>query len=335
MKLLHIAAESAIRSIWNEVFMTALSGLGALTILENGAAMTDDERARHIRDSDILLTCWGTAAVPMEIARNRGRLQYICHITGGMRGAIPLEIIDAGIPVTNWGTAPANGVAEGAMALLLTVLKDLTRQTREIQGGGWAMDMTCHGGSLWGLNVGVYGCGAIGQRFIELLRPFGAVVRVFDPFAPMPEGCLRVDSLEELFRTSDAVAIHAGLSDDTRNTVTADLLALLPRHGILINTARGGIVDQDALFAELASGRLRAGLDVLEPDGPLPPDHPARHWDNLVLSCHHIEYPWPSFGQPPTRLTPMQEVALDNLRRHIAGEPLRFLMTHDHYLLST
>ena len=90
MQLLHIAAEAANRSIWNDVFVTALSGLGDLTILENGAAMTDGERARHIRNSDILLTGWGTAAVPMEIARNRGRLQYICHITGGMRGAIPL-----------------------------------------------------------------------------------------------------------------------------------------------------------------------------------------------------------------------------------------------------
>lgn len=335
MDLLHIAAERAVPSIWNAVFIDALTGFGTLSLVENGVGLSDAERARRIRECDILLTGWGAAAMPEEIARDPGRLRYICHITGGMREQIPLAVIDAGIPVTNWGDAPANGVAEGAMALLLAVMKDLRHETRRIEAGAWAMDMACHGGSLWGLEVGVYGCGAIGRRFVELLRPFGARIRVFDPFASdLPPDVRRVDSLEDLFRGAAAVVIHAGLNDATRHSVTADLLALLPRHGILINTARGGIVDQDALFRELASGRLRAGLDVLEPDF-LPPDHPARYWENLILSCHRIEYPWPSFDEPATRLTPMQAIALDNIRRFQRGEPLRFRMTHDRYLLST
>lgn len=335
MKLLHIAAGRPVDSIWNALFRNALSRMGSLEVLSDGAGMAETERARRIRGCDILLTGWGAAPVPEEIAHDPGRLAYICHVTGGMREQIPLAVVDAGMEVTNWGDAPADGVAEGAMALLLAVLKDLRHQARRIEEGAWAMDMQRHGGSLRGLDVSVYGCGAIGRRFVELLRPFGARIRVFDPFAPaLPDGVERVHSLEDLFRGAAAVVIHAGLNEATRNSVTADHLALLPRHGILVNTARGGIVDQEALFRELASGRLRAGLDVLEPDS-LPPDHPARRWENLVLSCHRIEYPWPSFGEPPTRLTSMQEVALDNIRRYIAGEPLRFRMTHDRYLLST
>ena len=335
MHLLHIAAHEPVGSIWNDLFRDALSRFGTLDVVAGGAGMTDAERARRIREADVLLTGWGAAAVPTELAREPGRLGYICHVTGGMRDMVPLEVIEAGIPVTNWGDAPADGVAEGAMALLLTVLKDLRHQTRVVESGGWGMDMGTHGGSLRGGRVGVYGCGAIGRRFVELLRPFGAEIAVFDPHAPtLPEGCRRVDSLEALFQGAQVVVIHAGLNDATRGSVTAALLAMLPRHGIVINTARGGIVDQDALFRELASGRLRAGLDVLEPDS-LPPDHPARGWENLVLSCHRIEYPWPSFGEAPTRLTPMQEIALENIGRYAAGEPLRFRMTPERYALST
>jgi phosphoglycerate dehydrogenase-like enzyme len=335
MNLLHIAARKPVPALWNDLFIEALAALGKLTVVEDGADMPEPDREALIRGTDVLLTGWGAAPVPAGIAGDPGRLRYICHITGGMRDTIPLEIIDAGIPVTNWGTAPANGVAEGAMALLLTVMKDLRTQTRLIEDGGWSMDMSCHGGSLWGLDVGIYGCGAIGRRFVELLRPFGPNIRIFDPFATeLPEGCLRAATLEELFGASQAIVIHAGLSPLTRGTVTADLLALLPRHGIVINTARGGIIAQDALFAELESGRLRAGLDVLEPDS-LPSDHPARQWDNLVLSCHRVEYPWPSFGEPAARLTPMQEIALDNLHRFAQSQPLRFPMTHERYLLST
>lgn len=335
MKLMHIASGQPVAAIWNDLFVDGLANFGDLEVIADGAGMPDSERARRIRGCDVLLTGWGAAPVPVEIAPAPGRLAYICHITGGMRDQIPPAVIDAGIPVTNWGDAPANGVAEGSMALLLAVMKDLRAQTSRIEHGEWAMDMERHGGSLWQLNVGVYGCGAIGRRFIELLRPFGALIRVFDPYvSDVPTDAQRVDSLEDLFRGAAAVVIHAGLNDATRNSVTADLLALLPRHGILINTARGGIVDQRALFHELATGRLRAGLDVLEPDS-LPPDHPARQWENLTLSCHHIEYPWPSFGKAATRLTRMQEVALDNIRRFREGEPLRFQMTHDRYLLST
>jgi phosphoglycerate dehydrogenase-like enzyme len=335
MNLLHIAARKPVPSLWNDLFLAGLSALGELAVVEDGVDIPEPDREALIRRADVLLTGWGAAPVPPGIARDPGRLRYICHITGEMRGTIPLEIIDAGIPVTNWGTAPANGVAEGAMALLLTVLKDLRTQVRRVRDGEWGMDMSCHGGSLWNLNVGIYGCGAIGRRFVELLRPFGPNIRVFDPFAAnLPEGCARADTLEDLFRGSQAIIIHAGLSPATRGTVTADLLALLPRHGIVINTARGGIIEQAALFAELETGRLRAGLDVLEPD-TLPPDHPARRWENLVLSCHRIEHPWPMFGEPASRLTPMHEIALDNLGRFARSQPLRFPMTHERYLLST
>lgn len=334
-EMLHIAAREANTGVWSEVFRQALGEFGNLTIIENGEQLSDEEAAERIRQCDVLLTGWGMRHVPASLAHERGRLGYICHVTGGMRDVIPLELIEAGIPVTNWGDAPANGVAEGAMTLLLATMKDLHHQIENVRDGSWEMDMRFHGGSLEGRNVGVYGFGVIARRFVELLRPFGAVIRVFDPYVGELDGDLvQVASLEELFERSEIIVIHAGLTEETRGAVTGALLAKLPRHGIVINTARGGIIDQEALFRELENGRLRAGLDVLEPDW-LPYDHPARRWENLILSTHRIEYGWPADGLPPKTLSKMQRICLENLRRWQKGEPLRFTMDATRYLRST
>jgi phosphoglycerate dehydrogenase-like enzyme len=266
---------------------------------------------------------------------DRGSLEYICHVTGEMRRFIPIELIDSDIPVTNWGDAPAGRIAEGAVALLLAMVKNLRARTRTIEQGGWRTEDGVFSGTLDGMIVGVYGCGFIGRRFVEMLRPFGPEVRVYDPYADdIPTGCVRVASLRDLFEGAEAIAIHAGQTDETRGTITADLLARLPDDGIIVNTARGGIIDQEALFAELERGRLLAALDVLEPDGALPEDHPAREWPNLILTAHSI-----GKAQADTvvsdRLTPMHRVCLDNLRRHVNGEALEFLMDRERYLLST
>ena len=117
--------------------------------------------------------------------------------------------------------------------------------------------------------------------------------------------------------------------------MTRALLARLPRHGVVINTARGDVIDQVALFDELRSGRLRAGLDVLAEPEQLPADHPARQWPNLAWTCHAIARDWPTDGAPPTRLQAMHEVCLDNLGRFSRGEPLRFVMDRTRFLRST
>ena len=334
-RFLHIAAQQAQPGIWTQVFRDALERLGPLTVVERGAALSEPEHVGLIHAHSILLTGWGASPVPRQIAADRGGLEYICHITGTLRDAIPWEVIESGIPVTNWGDAPANDIAEGTMALLLATLKDLHKQARAIEDDAWALDSHTSGGALHGLNVGLYGFGAIGKRFAEMIRPFNPVLRIYDPYVKSvhTQG-LAVNSLEELFSRSEAVVILAALNATTRRSVTAELLARLPKYGIVINTARGAIVDQEALLAELASGRLRAGLDVLEPD-ELPKGHPARKFSNCTLTAHAIHRGWPDDHQPPTRLSRMHLICLDNVKRHMAGEALRFLMDRERYLRST
>lgn len=310
--------------------------MAKLEIVENGRELSDEQAMEQMRQADVLVTMWGSRAIPAELAKDPGQVRYVLNITGTCRAFVPIEIIQAGIPVTNWGDAPAFAVAEGAMALLLAVLKDLRPRTEKVASGQWggAKRFDLPSGSLRDMKIGLYGCGVIGQRFVQMVKPFAPKLSVFDPYATeIPEACQRVDTLEGLFEHSDAIVIWAGLTDETKHSVNADLLAKLPDHAVIINAARGGIIDQDALFAELASGRLRAGLDVLDHGDCVPADHPSRQWPNLVLTCHDVTSAhWPDRS---SLLSDMDRNALDNLRRFIAGEPLRFVMNERRYLLST
>lgn len=335
LKILHMAARRSQLS-GSGLFGKALKEFGELSVLEQAHTLSDAEAAAQMREADVLITMWGARRIPPTLARDPGRVRYILNLTGTCRAFVPVEIIRSPICVTNWGDAAAGCVAEGAMALLLAVLKDLRGRTEAIRGGSTAgaRRMGLPSGTLKGLRLGIYGCGFIGSRFVELVTPFGPELLAYDPFAnPIPPNCREVGSIEELFDESEAVAIHAGLTDMTRRSVTAALLAKLPDHGILINTARGEIVDQDALFAELKAGRLRAGLDVLDNDDALPPGHEARGWPNLVLTNHDIASAYWPVRDP--RLSDSEKVALDNLRRFVTGQPLRFRMDEQRYALST
>jgi len=336
IKMLHMAGGRSQFAV-DGPLAKALREHGELEIVERAKNLTDEQALERMREADVLITMWGARAIPPALADEPGRVRYILHLTGTLRPYIPIEIIRSPILVTNWGDTPAFAVAEGAVALLMAVLKDLRPRTKHIEQGEWAgaKRWGMASGTMRGLRIGLYGCGVIGQRFVKLITPFGPDCTVFDPYAAeLPESCKRVDSLEALFDRSEAIVVWAGLTtDQTRGSVTAELLAKLPDQGIVINAARGAIIDQDALFAELKAGRLRAGLDVLDSGDSLPPDHEARHWPNLVLTCHDVNSAhWPP--RPP-QLGYSDKVALANLKRFLAGEPLRFVMDERRYKLST
>lgn len=334
MKLLHLAKTQPPEDLLPPALRTSLADFGELTVVEDASLLPEAEIIAKIRNCDVLVTGWGNIRIPDIVAVSPGSLRYICHITGEMRGIVPLAIIRAGIPVTNWGDVPAFEIAEGAFTLLLACLKNLRSHIEEKQQGEWRLIRSETSGSLRGLRLGLYGYGAIGRAFAELCRPFSPEIRVFDPYATnIPSDFIRVEALDTLFAQSDAVAIHTALTPETKHTVGVDQLALLPAGGIVINTARGSVVDQEALFTELASGRLRAGLDVLDGDDRLPPDHPARHWPNVIFTAHDIHSS--DWRRDPDGLRDYHLAALENLRRFAHGEPLRFTMDETRYNRST
>lgn len=338
-RLLYMARKTANPAFWTSEFVDELKGIGELAIYENADDWKGADLAARCREADVLLTDWSAPALPEELADNPGRLHYICHINGSIRYWIPRRFIEKGIRVTNWGDLPADGVAEGALTLLLAVLKQLVPQTDHIRSGNWAMKGDPWTGSLHGLRVGVHGLGVIGKRFLELAAPFNPRFKAFDPYLEnWPEAVERVSSLNDLCENVDCLVVTAGLTEETRCSLTGKHFAKLPDGGIVINVARGAILDQPALFAELESGRLRAGLDVLDTDGKdwLPPGHPARSWPNLLLTAHAIgRSPWNRMARGASGFSEHQELVIANLNRFVASEPLLHSFDLDRYDRST
>lgn len=328
LKAIHLAPQQVLPDRLLEE-IRAIPGL-ELDIEYDCEPMSPEDLAELIRGYDILLLS-RNPILPAELADDPGRLKYICYLHGSIRRAIGPEIVQSPIVVTNWGDHPAKELADGSLVLLLASLKDLHKRIMAVRRGG-GRGIQSVGGTVQGLRIGVYGYGFAGKAFVELIRPLGADIRIFDPYArDFPDDCRRVESLDELFDGAQAIAIFAGLTDETTGSVNAERLAMLPDQGVVINMARGAIIDQDALFAELKAGRLRAGLDVLSPDS-LPEDHEARQWENLIWTCHRFHsVNWPG----DDAFTRRDEVVLENLRAYVEGRPLNYVIDEQRYALMT
>jgi phosphoglycerate dehydrogenase-like enzyme len=200
------------------------------------------------------------------------------------------EATRRGIAVCNAPEAPTISTAEHAAALILAVTKRLPQAAtalREGSGGGY---FAAHSGiELDGKVLGLVGFGRIGRRLATIARGLGMSVVVCDPFldaSAIPAGVTRVDSLAELLATADVVSVHVPLTDASRGLFGAAEFASMKPGAVFVNTARGGLVDQDALLAALESGHLfGAGLDVTSPE-PLPPDHPLLRREDVVVTPH-------------------------------------------------
>jgi phosphoglycerate dehydrogenase-like enzyme len=193
----------------------------------------------------------------------------------------------------NWG-----GVAEGALALMLALLKRVRERDRHVKAGGWRDSpvygtyVGARGDGYRGITVGIVGLGRAGGRVAELLAPWRARVLAADPYVDAAKfarlGVERVD-LDTLLRESDVVTVHCNLTAETRGLVDRRRLGLMKRTAVLINTARGSVVDVEALCDALEGGRLAAAaLDVLPEE---PPPRAARVLalgDRILLAPHMI-----------------------------------------------
>jgi phosphoglycerate dehydrogenase-like enzyme len=339
LRMLYLAKREPGEDMWTPVFLEALKTVGDLRIERNTAAWRDEEAAAIGRQHEVILADWGSRRLPDSLAGEPGHLRYVCNLSGTVRPFVSRSFIERGILVSNWGSHPAFRVAEGTLTLLLACLKQLIPLNDQIRAGEWGRLDPDYRGSVKHLRIGLYGLGVIGNAFIDLVRPFQPRLKAYDRFAPSwPEGVDRAESLEDLFTDIEAVVIAAALTPETRASVRANHLAALPDGGIVINTARGAILDQEALFAELETGRLRAGLDVLDTDGQdwVPENHPARSWPNLILSAHRVaSSPWNRRLYEADSLSEAQQIALENLRRFREGETPHHLFDLERYDRST
>jgi len=207
-------------------------------------------------------------------------------LTGRNSGHVDVEAATAhGILVTETEGSGASAI-EHTMALLLAVVRRIPQEDRAMRQGGWQTGLAVE---LSGKTLGIVGLGRIGSRIAAFGKFLGMQVLAWGPTLDEERAAaagVRRVSLDELFRESDVVSIHLRLSERTRHIITSRQLSLMKPTAYLINTARGPLIEEEALVAALQANRIAgAALDVYDVE-PLPKEHPLRSCENAVLSPH-------------------------------------------------
>ncbi|MFV1963014.1 MAG: NAD(P)-dependent oxidoreductase, partial [Acidimicrobiia bacterium] len=209
------------------------------------------------------------------------------------RTGIGVETVDLeaaterGIAVCNTPDGPTVSTAEHAVALILAVAKSLKLSASRLRAGEEDLYARHEAIELAGTTLGLVGYGRISRRVARAACAMAMHVVAYDPYLDADAFDVQhADGFHELLKLSDIVSIHVPLTEATRHLFDVEALALMKPGAVLINTSRGGVVDQDALLAAISQGHLfGAGLDVTDPE-PLPADHPLLHHDRIVVTPH-------------------------------------------------
>lgn len=240
---------------------------------------------QRMEDAEVVMV--SNIPLPADVLSQCPKLQFLDVAFTGL-DHIDLSYCQShGIKVKNASGYATEAVAELAVGLMIDLLRKITFLDGSIRQGGTRGAFL--GRELRGKTVGIVGTGAIGIRTIELLQAFGCRVIAWSRTRKQAVADMGVDyvPLEELMRTSDIVSLHVPLTPETKHLISRELLAMCKPTAILVNTARGNVVDMSALAELLRDGRIAgAGIDVYEKEPPLPHDHPLFNAPNCVLAPH-------------------------------------------------
>ena len=282
----------------------------------------DEPEARAaLATAQVLITGWGAPELTEQTLDAAPALRYVLHAGGQAASLLPSSASARGIRVSNAGWINAIPVAEFTTAMIILANKHAFHAHRLYDTSRRYIDRERtfpHSGNV-GKTVGIVGASRTGRIVMEMLAPFDVNLIVFDPYVPADEiarlGATAV-SLNDLMAMSDVVTLHPPLNASTLHMIGAEQLGLMKDGATLINTSRGLIVDQEALLAELRSGRIEAILDVTTPD-VLPHDSELFTMPNVFLTPHIA-------GSMGSEIRRMGDHVASELERITLGQPLAF-----------
>ncbi|MCP2255460.1 D-3-phosphoglycerate dehydrogenase [Prauserella aidingensis] len=279
---------------------------------------TEEETVEAVRGADVAFVNFAptTRAVLSAMADGASVIRYgIGYDNVDVAAATELGITVANVP--DYGV---DTVADHTVACLLTLLRRLTRFDRAVHRDGWCAPRDL--GSVPGFadtTIGLVGLGQIGFAVAERLAPFGFSVLAHDPYADADAAAahgVRLSALDELLGAADAVSLHAPLTAETSKLLDAAAFQRMRTGAFLVNTSRGGLVDQDALADAVASGKIAgAALDVFDPE-PLAEDSRLRELPEVLLTPHAAFF-------SDSSLAALQRLAAEEADRALSGTPLR------------
>lgn len=244
--------------------------------------MTSHELAKEIKDSEILIA--GTEKITEEVFQNAPKLKLISRVGIGLDG-VDFELCKKyGVRVAYTPDAPTMAVAELCVAMILDLARQITITDKNIRVGVWKRHM---GTLLYGKTIGIFGMGRIGKSLVHLLSSFNVKFLVHDINPDIAFGRLynvNFVSKEEVLKNSDVISVNIPLKKDTLDYITSKELSLMEPHAIVINTARGGIINENDLYDALKEKIIAgAAVDVFEEE---PYSGKLIELENCLLTCH-------------------------------------------------
>ena len=321
MKIAIIAPNGG-RAVISERGMEMFKALGDV-VLNPGEASVENVKAT-IKDADIAVTSWGNTTLTKEILDEAPNLKLVVHAAGSVKPIESDELWARGIRVCASTKPLGIGVAETSLGFAISASKNFYQHNANMHNGGWG-EYKENIKELYEITVGVISAGWVGRHFIKLMNNFDVDILLYDPYTTEEQaaamGCKKAE-LDELLKAADILSIHAPNIPATHHMINADTLKLMKKDAVLINTARGAIIDEKALYEHMAAGNLKyACLDVFDPE-PILPDNPLRTLDNVILTPHLA-------GLAANGKYRIGKHAAEQIANFIAGKPMECEVTQD------
>lgn len=253
-------------------------------VLLEGLGVSDPViQAERSRDADVIML----ANMPLapSVLEEAKSLKFIDIAFTGVNHIPMAEAKKRGIAVSNASGYATQAVAELCIRFMIQLLRNVNKTEERCRNGGTKEGLV--GRLLWGKTVGIVGAGAIGKRVAALCKAFGCTVLAYNKSTVSDPAIDEQVSLEVLLNRADIVSLHCPLTADTKGMIGREQLALLKKSALLINTARGGVLDAVALAEALENGSIAgAACDVFETEPPLTADHPLLHCPNTIVTPH-------------------------------------------------
>ncbi len=262
--------------------------LGDIIWLDTAKADKEELKAK-IKDCDVYISCWGSPALTPEILECAPKLRLLTHLGSTVAPVVCDGVYERGIKVISGFDYYSRSTAEGAVAYMLAALRNIPFYTDRLKNKKIWRGKDDYTDGLIYKTVGIVGFGGVGRYVTKMLKPFDAQIKVYD-IAEIPskeKECYGITQcgIEEIFSTCDIISLHLPYNDSTHHIVDDTLLSKIKNGALLVNTARGAVVDESALIKYLESGNFKAALDVYEKE-PIDMDSPLLSLPNVLMLPH-------------------------------------------------
>ena len=253
------------------------------------ANYSQDELKEKIKDCDAYITCWGSPPLTPEILECAPKLKLLTHLGSTVAPVVCDEVFESGVKVISGFDYFSKSTAEGTVAYMLAAMRDIPFYNDRLKDKRIWREVDDYTDSVIYKKVGLVGYGGVGKYVAKMLSTFDVDMKI-SARRELPEEDKKLYnftqcSMEEIFETCDIISIHLAYNNSTHHMIGDELLSKIKPGALLVNTARGAVIDEEALIKHLAKGHFKAALDVYEQE-PINLDNPMLSLPNVLMLPH-------------------------------------------------